>query len=78
MFVCSCAVWTAVQSAGGAHKGSGGPKPGERRVRRIINWTDVGGVQHTREIILSDTTGEGRQHVFLYLFLSFIFLFEVV
>ncbi len=35
----------------------GGPRPGDRRVRRIITWTDSDGVQQTREIILTDKTG---------------------
>jgi hypothetical protein len=47
----------AARSAAGA-AGQAGPKPGDRRVRRIISWMDSYGVQRSREIILSDKAGE--------------------
>jgi hypothetical protein len=37
--------------------GKGGPKPGERRIRRIILWTGADGQQHRREVIFTDKAG---------------------
>lgn len=44
------------------HNAGGAPpleaKPGERRLRRVITWTGQDGQQYTRELIITDKTGE--------------------